>query len=422
MADTNDTQFEQWLAAVADILDKMRQITSKTTALTLDILSIDATSPDAQTLFNELLAEKAQIALLWSQYDQERKNLAAQSEQFPGSQTKAIIMLEFLGTVRVAIAAMEKQYTATDSKRAEINSTRTAPSTVDAATGVAADAETTNSPVTGIAIDDVKKFETGSVLNKSGLSPSITDPSALRLSQAGLLKGGGTAAKKTNAPVVYSDSVAGMVSHDADWRIRITLGEKSKVLYRQPGAENNILAPLVETGVIFPYTPSITVSHQATYQPQKLTHANYQSYFYDSSEVQAIQITAGFTAQNITEGRYVLAMIHFFRSATKMFFGKSEFAGNPPPIVFLDGYGTHYFPHVPCVVTSFSHTMPPDVDYIAVPVDISSQKHTQVTRVPTDSQVVLTLQPVYSRANIHKNFSLEDFANGNLIKGNGGFI
>ena len=78
MADTNDTQFEQWQAAVADILDKMRQITSKTTALTLDILSIDATSPDAQTLFNELLAEKAQIALLWSQYDQERKNLAAQ--------------------------------------------------------------------------------------------------------------------------------------------------------------------------------------------------------------------------------------------------------------------------------------------------------------------------------------------------------
>ena len=417
----DDSKFEQWQASVTDYLSKLRQFTSKLVALKADALSVNATSADAQTLFGELLAEQQQVIQFLSQYEEERLNLVAQASQFSSDQATAI-QKELVATAFAARDAKSATTAAFASKRAEIESARTTPSTLDAATGVAAGTETTTSPATGIAVDDVKKFETGSVLNKSGLSPSITDPSALRLSRAGLLKGGGAAAKKTNTPVVYSDSVAGIVSHDADWRIRITLGEKSKVLYRQPGAENNILAPLVDTGVIFPYTPSITVSHQATYQPQKLTHANYQSYFYDSSEVQAIQITADFTAQNITEGRYVLAMIHFFRSATKMFFGKSEFAGNPPPLVFLDGYGTHYFPHVPCVVTSFSHTMPPDVDYIAVPVDVSSQKHTQVTRVPTASQIVLTLQPVYSRANINKNFSLEDFANGNLIKGNGGFI
>jgi hypothetical protein len=96
-----------------------------------------------------------------------------------------------------------------------------------------------------------------------------------------------------------------------------------------------------------------------------------------------------------------------------MWFGQSTRAGTPPPIVFLDGYGEHYFPHVPCVITSFAHTMPPEVDYI------STKPAGGGTRMPTLSNIQLSLMPVYSRRRTTE-FNLDDFAAGSLI--NKGFI
>jgi hypothetical protein len=155
-----------------------------------------------------------------------------------------------------------------------------------------------------------------------------------------------------------------------------------------------------------------------------------------------------------------------------MFFGQGANVGNPPPVLFLDGYGSHYFPHVPCVVTNFTHNLSNDVDYIQVPItqtsleDVapvnapdnpngavnylenkglenipqlgrgtnlvkkaSTQKFstiTSTTRVPTASTVSVTLRPVYSRQNLHDRFNLSDFSQGKLIgdkkKGFGGFL
>jgi hypothetical protein len=175
--------------------------------------------------------------------------------------------------------------------------------------------------------------------------------------------------------------------------------------------------PLAATGgVIFPYTPSITTSYSAGYSSQKSTHSNYPAFFYESSEVSAIQLAGDFTVQTIEEGQYLLASIYFFRASTKMFFGGGSQPGNPPPILYLDGYGTHYFPHVPCLLTSFQHTMSADVDYIEIPgLDGAT------TRVPTVSQIQLGLQPVYSRV-AQSNFDLDAFARGELIRGNGGFM
>jgi hypothetical protein len=173
--------------------------------------------------------------------------------------------------------------------------------------------------------------------------------------------------------------------------------------------------------VVFPYTPQITVAHTANYTPQKLTHSNYAQYFYDNSEVGAITLTTDFTVQNVSEGQYLLAAIYFFRSCTKMFFGAGPNAGNPPPIVYLNGYGQYYLPNVPCVVTSFSHTMPSDVDYMDIPepsatlVPQTLYPRLNSTRLPTTSNMTLTLQPVYSRLAQSQGFSLEDFARGGLI-------
>ena len=137
------------------------------------------------------------------------------------------------------------------------------------------------------------------------------------------------------------------------------------------------------------------------------------------------------------------------------------------------------------MVTSFQHTLSPDVDYVEIPINKNVLTETTVappasgtnatpnltpemqqfipnwnlvgkpenaaaaaklaqnnaaaattqfgyktitthTRVPTLSTVTVTLKPMYSRRNVHERFNLEQFAAGGLLqdkdKGFGGFI
>ena len=229
-----------------------------------------------------------------------------------------------------------------------------------------------------------------------------------------------------------------------DWRVRISLPPGANYFYNDPS--NSLLKPLVSessnsfqtavvgavndllglnqrrVGVVFPYTPNITVTHTANYTQQKLTHNNYANYFYDNSEVGPITISGEFTIQNVAEGQYLLATIYFFRSITKMFFGRDQQAGNPPPIVYLNGYGQYYLPNVPCVCTSFSHTMPDGVDYVDIPepgMNFYNPRYINPvlnsTRLPTTSTISVTVQPVMSRYSQSQRFSLNDFARGALV-------
>lgn len=256
------------------------------------------------------------------------------------------------------------------------------------------------------------------------------DPSQARLGIAGLLKGGIVKRQiPQTARVGFAiDTKNGSVPVEEDWRIRVSVGDSSGIFYK--GSDPGILTPLVSTnGVIFPYTPSITTSYTANYSSQKTTHSNYPAYFYESSEVASISIGGDFTVQTIEEGQYLLACIYFFRASTKMFYG--EGGGNPPPILFLNGYGNEYFKNVPCVLTGFQHVMSPDVDYLEIPSvtasapyypisaqnvpgPTTSQGAPQTTRVPLTSQIQITLQPVYSRKTVSE-FDLTDFATGKLI-------
>ena len=150
-----------------------------------------------------------------------------------------------------------------------------------------------------------------------------------------------------------------------------------KVSLRCPG-----LGMFVE----FPITPNIQTTDTAKYSSVPLTHSNYAMQFYESSEVSSINISAEFPVQNSGDGLKLLGAVNCFRAATKMFWGGDALAGTPPPLLFLKGYGG-YFTEVPCTLTSFTHTMPEDKDYISVGAD----------RVPTLSTLQLVLQPVYSR-------------------------
>jgi hypothetical protein len=257
-----------------------------------------------------------------------------------------------------------------------------------------------------------------------------------------------------------------------DWRVRLSLAPGAGYLYNavdvQGRPNSGILEPLYYTdGVIFPYTPAITTTYNAGYSDVALTHSNYKGYFYQSSYVGDIGIDTMFTAQDTGEANYLLAVIHFFRSVTKMFYGQDAQRGAPPPLVFLQGLGEMQFNRHPCVVKTFNYTLPADVDYIrARTTNISNsdvaglqnrrdrastpinQYNPQTTRlnaanltkgavrdasapptlgvgdlnssptyVPTKINIQLTLLPIQTRTQQSQQFSLEQFANGKLQKG-----
>lgn len=278
-------------------------------------------------------------------------------------------------------------------------------------------------------------FSPASVTGSTGSASS----SGSRLANSGLAPGANgllTDIAGSVFNVNFNGTDGSTIDPQYDWRVRISMARPTADLFYNR-IDNSILGPLRETsGVIFPYTPSMTITHNAKYGSTPLTHSNYSSYFYEGSEVSSININGEFTVQNIKEGQYLMAVIQFFRTVTKMFFGADQNAGSPPPLVFLDGFGAAYLPHVPCVVTSFSHTMPGEVDYVSIPVGASLssaglQLPTNVNfggpvRLPTSSTVNITLQPVYSRQNIARNFTLDRFSRGALIQnGNspiGGFL
>jgi hypothetical protein len=192
-----------------------------------------------------------------------------------------------------------------------------------------------------------------------------------------------------------------------DQRVKLDLGAGNRTFFK----ESKILAPLLGTaGVVFPYTPQLVVTHTANYIATPITHANFQHHTYSNSDIAAIQIAGDFSVQNSTEGLYLLAVIHFFRTVTKMYFGndKSAPGGTPPPILFLSAHGTHLFDRVPVVVTSFVSTFPADVDYVFV----NGAKGQ--SRVPTLMNMSVTVQPVFNRRQ-SKSFSLDRFARGDLL-------
>jgi hypothetical protein len=246
---------------------------------------------------------------------------------------------------------------------------------------------------------------------------------------------------------------------NTDWRVVLRLAPGATYLYNAANA--GLLAPLKTTnGVIFPYTPTISTSYKANYETYDLTHSNYRGYFYKNSYTDVVSLKATFTAQSTADAAYVLAVIHFFRSVTKMFYGQDGQRGSPPPLVFLSGLGDYQFNNHPCVVTSFSYNLPADVDYIssgapsnmglnlqplqnlysttlnavsptvtrlaaaflppgaqnALPAPLQSLINNP-TYVPSKIDLDISLLPVQTRQQVSKQFSLKNFANGQLIKG-----
>lgn len=245
-----------------------------------------------------------------------------------------------------------------------------------------------------------------------------------------------------------------------DWRVRLSLAPSADYLYKVPKGSAGILEPLQATdGVVFPYTPQIQVNYQANYDPTELTHSNYKIFQYRNSGVDSISITCDFTAQDTYEANYLLAVIHFFRSVTKMFYGQDQNPkpGTPPPLCYLSGLGAFQFDAHPLAITSFNYSLPSDVDYIragavtagagvnrspsntvnnsqnvsesrlgpgigvggtgAGPIFSTPPGTVDPTYVPTKIQLSIGAIPVVTRNDISNKFSLKEYATGSLLRG-----
>ena len=281
--------------------------------------------------------------------------------------------------------------------------------------------------------------------------PSPNQPSNLQVASVGL-----------QGP--KNDTIAQQTGQDAvnkqvtdDWRVRLSLAQGTNYLYNAKPA--GILSYLAHTdGVVFPYVPQIQVTYAANYETADIVHTNYKMIQYKNSAVDQITITGDFTAQDTYEANYMLAVIHFFRSVTKMFYGKDQIPkpGTPPPLCYLHGLGNFQFDNHPLVISSFNYSLPSDVDYIrassptlapgadSTAYNIKGQNqsigdvrrgilntgateapakfpdkatNTKATYVPTKMSISITAFPIVSRNNISNTFSLKKYATGELLQG-----
>lgn len=284
------------------------------------------------------------------------------------------------------------------------------------------------------------------------------------LSGTGLNAGAEAVGDIMSAVSMFSDT-----ANANDWRVRLSLPKWASF------QNSAVLTPLKDAGgMVFPYTPQITIKSGAKYSTESVVHTNYPFNVFKNSEPGAIEITASMNVEDSTQALYWIASVHYLRSIAKMFSGMDPKAGNPPPIVFLNGYGNYVFKNVPVVITNFNTTLPNDCDYIACDVVGSAMGEVEgitdslgslsdtlgsaipglsgitnavsnvtsfvgqaanilgtfgvggttsagTAYVPTKSSFSITLQPVYSR-NSARKFSLDRFVQGGYVNNSFGYI
>jgi|TARA_Y100000310_G_scaffold6247_4_gene7079 hypothetical protein len=175
------------------------------------------------------------------------------------------------------------------------------------------------------------------------------------------------------------------------------------------------LGGLKRLGVIFPYNPTLNLQGSVAYGQYDLTHTNYQPHFYSATQNQQITLGFNFTASTLEEANYMLGFMHFLRTITKMNFGKNDedFAGMPPPVLEFSCYGDYQFKNVPVVLRSYSYDQTGQEDYVDTKYD---------TQVPTFLTGFIDIITQYTPGKTLNEFTLQDFANGTLIKSGKGFI
>jgi hypothetical protein len=251
------------------------------------------------------------------------------------------------------------------------------------------------------------------------------------------------------------------ITASPDMRIRLAALNPAAVYQNSP-----IMSILSQTnGMLFPYTPSITVTQGVDYAAIQLVHSNTDYQAYTRTPSVKISINGKFTVQNQREGQYAMAAIHFLRTVSKSYFGEKDAmttnsaaspltntantpisglmspssnagggnAGLPPPVLLFSGYGNLMFNNLRVILTNHTYTFDETMD--TVPVIISSQGFNSlgallggatsggIVRLPAMFTLSCELTVIQTPKRMRKVFSFEDFANGKLMNStDGGWI
>ena len=222
-----------------------------------------------------------------------------------------------------------------------------------------------------------------------------------------------------------------------DWRVKISTNFEA--LAGDIDLSGHPFEKLQQTnGMVFPFTPSITMTHKANYTVTDPTHNNFSYQGYKNSSVEDITITCDFPVNTYSEGQYWIAATTFLKAATKMFYGQSTPQGNPPIVCYLSGYGPYIFNGIPVVIKSYQVELKDNVSYkrissasgnapeadstpmITGKVSTQSQPlankvdgadTANQTWVPMMSTITVIVSPIYNRERI-RQFSMKDYTRG----------
>lgn len=230
--------------------------------------------------------------------------------------------------------------------------------------------------------------------------------------------------------VVDSVTVVAKKKVETDLRVRLRAQPNQEdIVYGESDPTNNVLSILHDTnGIIFPYTPTISFTQDVEYKSFDLIHSNYDFNAYTRTPNASINVSGKFTVQSAIEGSYAVAVLHFLRTVSKMYFGEADAsaptdqgqkgarAGLPPPTLIFSGHGTYMFNDLKVILKSHSYTFDDTVDMVTVVTDDGYK-----TRLPSVFTISLNLGIQKSPTETRKFFSLDDFRRGELMR-KGGWI
>lgn len=241
--------------------------------------------------------------------------------------------------------------------------------------------------------DPVAKETEEKYANPANIQGSVPPDTERRLNKVVV-----TASRISATPTAPTPAVASFQNDDRRARLVVPPQYVASVTYTAGPRKNNTGIGLLEQnqGILFPYTPTIEVSHAANYSSNPVTHSNFNQYFYKNSEIKPISLSAIFTVQNAYEAEILIAVQHLCRVLTKMPFGNDQTpfkSGSPPPVCRLYAHGDFQLDNVPVVVSSYKMSLPNDVNYFTTePSSIYGS-----TSVPMKATIALELIPMYSR-------------------------
>ena len=149
--------------------------------------------------------------------------------------------------------------------------------------------------------------------------------------------------------------------------------------------DNFLQAQLGEVGgLIFPYTPKISMGYNVNYETTDIPQSNVQYNSYKNSPPPLIEVTAHFTADNNSQAKHMISAIWFLQALSKCDVGngKTYYAGKdktvgggglPPPVLYFNAY-EQMMENIPVVLKSFSFSYPDDIDYVNMIINMENYK------------------------------------------------